>query len=91
MFYLHSTRQQLLRLIPLMHWCNKAKAIREIVDSDKLLDKVAQHVKSIQSAVDDMYAAHLERVGRCAPMFDVQCALEVLSTGARAAQSYWVC
>eukprot|EP00798_Chlamydomonas_sp_ICE-L_P000493 gene493-1899_t len=80
--YLHSTRQQLLRVLVLLQWCKKANALAECVDHGKVLDRAASHAKVLESAVHDMYIAHLERAGKCSPMWDVQTALEVLTTGA---------
>jgi hypothetical protein len=81
MLYLHSTRQQLLRMVALVQWSPKAKALAECVGPDKVMDKAAGHVRMIHAAVDDMCAAHVERVSRYVPMWDVQTALEVMSTG----------
>lgn len=83
LLYLHSARQQLLRIVALIQWSPKAKALAEIVDHDKVLDQAAYHTRMLQAAVDDMCAAHVDRAGRFNPMFDVQTAEEVLSTGAR--------
>lgn len=81
MSYLHSTRQQLLRLVALVQWAPKARVLAECVQQDKVLDIAAQHARMLQAAVDDMFAAHVERAGSFNPMFDVQTALEVLTTG----------
>ncbi|GAX72686.1 hypothetical protein CEUSTIGMA_g142.t1 [Chlamydomonas eustigma] len=81
LLHLHATRQQLMRLLALVQWSPKAKALTECVDQDKVLDQAAGHARLIHAAVDDMCAAHLERLGRFNPMSDVQTALEVLSTG----------
>ena len=83
MLYLHSARQQLIRLVPLLTWYPKSKPLMECVGSGKVTDKAASHARMLQAATDDMFAAHSERAGRFSPMFDVQTAMEVLTTGAR--------
>ena len=47
------------------------------------MDTAASHARMLRAATDDMFAAHSERAGRVSPMFDVQTALEVLTTGVR--------
>ena len=79
LLYLHSTRQQLLRLLALGSWSSKAKAMAECAVT--VLDRAASHTRMLTAAVDDMVAAHFERAGRFNPMFDVQTAMEVLTTG----------
>ena len=81
--YLHSTRQQLLRLLSLVNWSNKAKALAECVDHDKVMDKAASHARALQAAADDLYSSRVAMLPRYNPMFDVQTAYEVLSTGGR--------
>jgi hypothetical protein len=89
--YLHSARQQLLRMVALVQWVPKSKALTECVDHGKVLDKAAQHARMLQAAVDDMFAAHVERAGTFNPMFDVQTALEVLTTGAARRNAQHAC
>lgn len=45
------------------------------------MDTAASHARMLRAATDDMFAAHSERAGRFSPMFDVQTAMEVLTTG----------
>jgi len=89
--HLHSSRQQLLRLLALGRWSIKSKALQECVDSGKVLDVAAQHARKLSGAADELYAAHMRLLGQPTQIFDVQTAAEVLTTGESAGAAQGCC
>lgn len=79
--YLHSSRQQLLRLMSLVQWHPKHKALSECVEEGKVLDQARLHAQQLDAVPAELFAAQQLRQPEFSPMFEVQCALEVLSTG----------
>jgi hypothetical protein len=79
--YLHAARQQLLRLVDLQQWHPKAKALAACVDTGSALDSSRQHAQLLEGAAMELFEGHVRRQPDFSPMFDVQTALEVLSTG----------
>ncbi|KAL6746590.1 hypothetical protein V8C86DRAFT_3149451, partial [Haematococcus lacustris] len=79
--YLHSSRQQLLRLLSLLQWHPKAKALAECVAPGKVLDMARQHSQLLESAALEMFEGHARRQPDFSPLFDVPTALEILSRG----------
>lgn len=88
LLHLHSTRQQVLRMLVLTNWHQqKFKALSEMVEQDRVLDVARRHVETMRELTDNMRKQALSRImtGSYLNMFDVNTALEVLTTGAHAA------
>ena len=81
--HLHGTRQQLLRLLAVVNW-KPWKVLHEVVEQDRVLDVAAKHTSMMQEMVDNMRKQAAGRImtGSYLNMFDVNTALEVLTTGA---------
>ncbi|MEW5302003.1 MAG: hypothetical protein WDW36_004818 [Sanguina aurantia] len=79
---LHTSRQLLLRLHTLtsthpMRW----KIILEGVGQGKVLDTIAGHVRTLSAVTSELGGSQGALLPCYSPMFDVQTAMEVLSTG----------
>ncbi|PNH09381.1 Chaperone protein DnaJ [Tetrabaena socialis] len=82
LLHLHGTRQQLLRLLALVNW-KPWKVLNELVDHDRVLDIAAAHVRSMAEVVQAVRQQAAGRImaGAYLNMYDVNTALEVLTTG----------
>ncbi|GIL51559.1 hypothetical protein Vafri_7499 [Volvox africanus] len=80
--HLHGTRQQLLRALALLNW-KPWKVLNELVDHDRVLDIAASHVRTMTEVVQQMRQQAVGRImaGSYLNMYDVNTALEVLTTG----------
>ncbi|KXZ56932.1 hypothetical protein GPECTOR_1g840 [Gonium pectorale] len=80
--HLHGTRQQLLRALVLLNW-KPWKVLAELVDHERVADIAAAHVRTMHEVVGQMRQQAVQRImaGSYLNMFDVNTALEVLTTG----------
>lgn len=78
MAYLHATRQRLLRLLVLVQWAHKARAVSEI---SRVLAATTMHTTALRDAADNLAYLHAELEGTAAAHRDVATAMHVLSTG----------
>jgi hypothetical protein len=67
--------------VALVQWHPKAKALQPCVNPQEVLDTSRRHAQLLEAAAVELYEAHNRRQPDFSPMFDVQTALDVLSTG----------
>lgn len=88
---LHASRQLLLRLHTVTKYPpNRWKIILEGVEQGKVLDTIAGHVRTLSAVTSEIGGSQGALLPGYSPMFDVQTALEVLSTGEREMQLHRV-
>ncbi|KAG2487902.1 hypothetical protein HYH03_013482 [Edaphochlamys debaryana] len=80
--HLHASRQQLLRCLVVLNW-KPWKVLGELVDHDRVADVAAGHVRTMAEVVGGMRQQAAGRImaGVYLNMYDVNTALEVLTTG----------
>jgi hypothetical protein len=80
--FLHSARQQLLRLGALLHDPRKLAVAQRVADQGSVLDAAATHTRALQAAADELFKANADLRWNRAPLFNVLDAADVLATGA---------
>ncbi len=76
--YLHATRQRLLRLLVLVQWAHKARAVSEV---SRVLGTAANHANALRDAADNLAYLHSELEATAVAHHDVATAMHVLQSG----------
>lgn len=80
--FLHSTRQQLLRLGALLHDPRKLAVAHRVADQGSVLDVAAAHTRALQTTADELFKANSDLRFNRVPLLNVHDAADVLATGA---------
>lgn len=80
--FVHSARQQLLRLGALMHDPRKLAVAHRVAEQGSVLDAAAAHARALQAAADELFKANMDLRFNRVPLLNVHDAADVLATGA---------
>ncbi len=76
--HLHVTKQRLLRLVGVVGWAGKSRAVLEL---GRVLSVARGHCAALQQAADQLYYLNQDLQLAAVPIFDVATALELQQTG----------